>query len=57
MEWFNIIFKDDQAVLVLSIATLIIIFSLAAKKSYSNHRLKMKKIQALFANKQNKNKN
>jgi|MDSY01.1.fsa_nt_gb hypothetical protein len=55
MEWFNIIFKDDQAVLVLSIATLIIIFSLAAKKSYSNHRLKMKKIQALFANKQNKN--
>jgi hypothetical protein len=56
MERLNDLLSQESITLVISITTLVIIFSLAAKKSYSNHLSKMKKIQALFANKQNKNK-
>jgi hypothetical protein len=56
MERLNDLLSQESITLVISITTLVIIFSLAAKKSYSNHLSKMKKIQSLIANKQNKNK-
>jgi hypothetical protein len=56
MERLNDALSQESITLIILISTLVIICSFAAKKSYSNHLSKMKKIQALFANKQNKNK-
>jgi hypothetical protein len=56
MERLNNALSQESITLIILISTLVIICSFAAKKSYSNHLSKMKKIQALFANKQNKNK-
>jgi hypothetical protein len=55
MEWLNNIFTNGSVVFLLSITVVIFIFSLAAKKAYFNHQLKMRKIQAIFASKRGKN--
>jgi hypothetical protein len=54
MEWLSTIFSKESVILIISIVILIVIFSFAAKKAYSTHLLKMKKIQTLFDNKQDK---
>ncbi len=56
MERLNEALSQESITLIILITTLIVIFSLVAKKSYSNHLSKMKKIQTLFAHKQSKNK-
>jgi Tfp pilus assembly protein PilE len=54
MEWVSDISNNESVTLVLLVIVLIGAFSAVVKKSYSNYLLRMKKIQALFANKQDK---